>query len=526
MTDQPPLEVELKLATTAEAMEALLASPLLREHARSTVRTRQLVNVYYDTADGRLGRERMVLRVRQSGRKFVQTLKSGNVAEGAGNVRGEWEVELPDATPRPEAFVDSGTPDFVGQLSPDELTPVFETRFKRRALLVEWPDGEQPPGRIEVAFDRGAIRAHGRESPICEVELELKDGDPRTMFELAEAMRGLAPLRLQPQDKGARGYLLASEAPPEWHRARPVTLTEDMSVDDALLAILNGCMRHWLDNEPAARDGRRPEGLHQMRVALRRLRSALSLLRPALAESAREEWKGELRWLLKPLGPARDLDVFATQTMVPVMEARGGDPSLAALAEAVEERRRQAHDAVRGTLASDRYGDMTFRLACWIARRGWRQGADIDVLLAQRQPVKDLATAILDRRYRKVLKRGRRFARLSPEQRHELRIAFKKLRYGTEFFASLYGRKRVKPFRKAAAHLQEILGHLNDVAVAQHLVQDVLNEVPEGERRSAAALGAGQVLGWYAHATTLLEPHAREAWEAFREVEPFWEHAG
>jgi inorganic triphosphatase YgiF len=526
LPDQQPLEVELKLAATAEAMDTLLASPLLRQHARSTVRTRQLVSIYYDTKDHRLSRKRLAFRVRQSGRgRFVQTLKSGNRAEVAGNARGEWEVDLPDGTPQLTAFADPAVLELTGLVLPDELVPIFETRFKRQALLVEWPDGDRPPARIEVAFDRGAIRADGRERPICEVELELKQGEARALFELAEAMRALAPLRLHPLDKAARGYLLVDDAPPAWHKAKPVVLTPGMLVDDALHAIFGGCMRQWLDNEAATRDARDPEGLHQLRVALRRLRSALTLFKTALAEPARRGWSDELRWLLGPLGPARDLDVFATETMAPVAAARGaGDPALTALAELVDDRRRRAHARVGEVLASERYGDFSFKLACWIARRGWRQdGADIDVLLAQRQPVPEFAAAILHRRHRRVLKRGKRFAELTPPQRHELRIALKKLRYGTEFFGSLYEGKPVERFRKAAARMQDVLGHLNDVAVAEHLVQDVLDGASTaGPPRRAAALGAGQVVGWYAHAATELEPKAVEAWEAFRAVEPFW----
>lgn len=520
------MEVELKLAATAEAMETLLASPLVRDHARSTVRTRNLHSVYYDTPDRRLSRKRLAFRVRQNGKRFIQTLKTANVAEGAGNTRGEWEVELADGTPELAAFAEPAVLELTGLVLPDELTPIFETSFRRRALLLEWPDDDRPPAQIEVAFDRGAIRANGRESPLAEVELELKRGDPRSLFELAEAMRNLVPLRLHPVDKAVRGYLLALGDGPEWHKARPVVLEPTMQVDDALQRILGGCMRHWLDNEMATADGRDPEGLHQLRVALRRLRSALTLFKAALSEEARRGWSDELRWLLGPLGPTRDLDVFATEMLPPVQAARGEDAGLEALAKAVAEARGRAQSGTRAALASERYGDLAFKLACWIARRGWRQGADVDILLAQRQPVLEFAAAILAKRHRQVLKRGKRFATLTPEQRHELRIAFKKLRYGTEFFASLYPKKAVGRFRKAAAGMQDVLGHLNDTAVAQHLLRDLLSGMEPGPEQAAAALGAGQVIGWYAHQTATLEPQAVAAWEAFREVDPFWTGKG
>ena len=276
MLDDKPVEVELKLAATAATMDTLLASPLLREHARSTVRSRNLVTTYFDTADQRLSRRGLAFRVRQSGKKFIQTLKTASVGEGAETARGEWEVELPDSTPQLTAFNEPAVLDLTGLILPDELVATFETRFKRQAMLVEWPDANRLPAQIEVAFDRGAIRAGGGEVPICEIELELKRGQARSLFELAQSLRALAPLRLQPLDKAARGYGLVTGAPPAWHKAEAVKLDENMQVEDALQRILGGCVRHWVQNEGAAQDGRDPEGLHQLRVALRRLRSALT----------------------------------------------------------------------------------------------------------------------------------------------------------------------------------------------------------------------------------------------------------
>ena len=276
MPDDQPMEVELKLVATADAMDTLLASPLLREHARSTVRSRNLVTTYYDTNDHRLSRRGLAFRVRQSGKKFIQTLKTASAGDGVAMTRGEWEVELADGTPQLTAFNDPRVLDLTGLVLPDELVPTFETRFRRQAVLIEWPDANRPPAQIEVAFDRGAIRANGGETPICEIELELKRGEPRALFELAQSLRALVPVRLQTQDKAARGYGLVTGAPPAWHKAKPVVLDETMLVEDALQRILGGCVRHWIENEGATREARDPEGLHQLRVALRRLRSALA----------------------------------------------------------------------------------------------------------------------------------------------------------------------------------------------------------------------------------------------------------
>lgn len=526
MPEERPLEVELKLATDGGSMDLLLASPLLREHARSTIRSRQLVSVYYDTSDRRLTRRGIAFRVRQNGRRFIQTLKTGNVAQGAAAARGEWEVELPDARPQLAAFDDPAVLDLVGLVLPGELQPLFETRFRRQALMVEWADGQGPPARIEIACDRGVIKAGAHEAPISEIELELKEGEPRTLFELAQVMRDLAPLRLEPLDKAMRGHALAAGEPPPWRRAAPVEVAAATSVDEALERILGGCMRHWLDNEAAARDGRDSEGLHQLRVALRRLRSAFTILKPALGDAAKARWGEELRWLLQPLGPARDLDVFAADLLIPARAGFDDDPALAALERAVAASRARAQAEVRDTLASTRYADLALRLACWIGCRGWRQAADVDLLLVQRQPLGELAATVLDRRWRQVRKRGRHFADLDAPARHELRIALKKLRYGVEFFAALHPKKKVKRFRKAAARMQDLLGHQNDIAVARDLAAGLLERMEPGLDQRLAGIGAGQVIGWHARRAADGEDELRGAWAAFQHEKPYWRSKG
>ena len=521
-----PLEIELKLAATPAAMDKLLASDILREHARGGAVSRSFVSIYYDTAEHRLRRRGLVLRMRQIGKKFVQTLKTASTGQGAELARGEWEVGLSDGTPQLTAFADPAVLELTGLVLPSELVATFETRFKRKALLIAWPDANPLSAQIEVAFDRGAIRVNSSETPICEIELELKRGNSGALFELAQALRAVAPLRLQPEDKAARGYRLVTGMPPAWHKATRIELDDGMLVEDALRKILDGCIRQWLENEAAARDARDAEGLHQLRVALRRLRSALTLFKTALTEQTRAGWNDELRWLLGPLGPARDLDVLTTETLVPVCDARADDAALTALAELAADGRRRAHHAVRETLASERYGDLALGLACWTAGSGWRQGADVDVAIAQRQPIRDFAATVLSRRHRQVRKRGKGFAKLSPAARHELRIALKKLRYGTEFFTSLYPGKEIEHFRRATARMQDVLGHLNDVAVAEHVLKDLLDGTEPGAGQRAAAMGAGQVVGWYARQSLELEPQAQAAWEEFQSVKPFWDAAG
>jgi CHAD domain-containing protein len=174
-------------------------------------------------------------------------------------------------------------------------------------------------------------------------------------------------------------------------------------------------------------------------------------------------------------------------------------------------------------LASQRYADLALALAAWVERRGWREGADVDARLRQREEVATFAAGVLRRRHKQVAKRGKGFEDLDPEARHRLRIALKKLRYGMDFFAGLFPGKRVEAFRKAVARMQDRLGHLNDVAVASRLVRELVDPLPPGPATTAVALGGGQLVGWYAHQVTSLEPETVDAWKAFRDLDPFWD---
>ena len=483
--------------------------------ARSAARN--LVTTYYDTSDHRLSRRGLAFRVRQTGKKFIQTLKTANAGEGARDVARRVGGRAARRGAAAHRLQRPGVLDLTGLVLPDELVPTFETRFKRQAVLVDWPDANRPPAQIEVAFDRGAIRANGSETPICEIELELKRGEPRALFELAQSLRALAPVRLQTQDKAARGYALVTGAPPAWHKAKPIVL-DDEHAGRGRAAADPGRLRPALDRErgrhaggarprgpaPAPR-GAAPPALRPgpVQVGARRAGARRLERRAALAAWA--------RWARRATSTcSRPRPWSRSAPRAP------DDPISTTLVELVADSRWRAHQTVRETLASERYGDLAFGLACWVARRGWRQGADIDVLLAQRQPVRDFAADILTRRHRQVRKRGRGFAELSAEARHELRIALKKLRYGTEFFAALYPARETERFRKAAARMQDVLGHMNDVAVAQHVLKDLLDGTEPGSRQRAAALGAGQVIGWYGRQALDLEPQAVAAWEEFR----------
>src|SRR5262245_4029348 len=191
----PRPEVELKLLAPAGALELLQTAPVIARHARNGGITRRLEAVYYDTPDRSLFSHGLTLRVRRSGKRHLQTLKRGPIA-GQPFVRGEWEAGIDDGTPDlallPAAEI--GAP--LDRLAAGVLDPMFRTKVRRRTQVLELQGAV-----VEVAFDEGAIEAGERREPLNELEIELKSGDPRVLYELGIELLELAPLRLCMQSK-------------------------------------------------------------------------------------------------------------------------------------------------------------------------------------------------------------------------------------------------------------------------------------------------------------------------------------
>ena len=232
-----------------------------------------------------------------------------------------------------------------------------------------------------------------------------------------------------------------------------------------------------------------------MRVAARRLRAALSALKPMIP-AAQYQWAlGELKWLAGTLGPARNWDVFAASLLKPVERALSVEGDLKRLAEAAEQRRRKAHKLAKAGIATPRYTGTMLSLARWFEARGWRdQPASAPAALFF-ATIGDVAPGLIERRWRRTRKGSRQFSELSLEQRHKLRISLKKLRYTIEFLRDLFDHGEVRTLEKRLKPLQEDLGRLNDVRTAHVLVDEASRHVNEGGSEIGCA--GGIVLGWY-----------------------------
>jgi inorganic triphosphatase YgiF len=430
-------EFELKLEVAPDAIDALLQQPWLK---RAECKSIKQVSTYYDTEDNELRRRGYSLRVRAADGRFIQTVKS--LDSGAGVFeRGEWEYQVDAGAPDAELLV--GTP--LAGLDVAPLRPVLSSDVTRLAFRLQ-PDGAE----IELAIDNGCVSAAGRQQRVAEVEIEIVKGAPSCAVEIARTISAQVPVKLGVLSKAERGFGLAGGTLGQLTKSAPVALDASMTVAQAFERILSACIRHFRLNEAAVLEQRNPEALHQVRVAMRRLRAAMSLFRTAISDQEFARLRAELRWFTNRLGDARNLDVMLQR------DFPGGQR------EQLLERRELAYDEVIAAIDSARLRTMMLDLVAWAALGDWhhnlRAGVPVGTYVARR----------IDKLWEKTA-RAHHVRLMDDEARHRLRIEVKKLRYGLEFVAALHAHegKRQKRFGAALEGLQESLGKLNDIVVAR-----------------------------------------------------------
>ena len=507
-------EIELKLLIDPADIPKLRRHPLLKALCPSGPKTRKLTSTYFDTDDFVLKNQAIALRVRRSGRQWIQTVKGGGSVQAGLHQRDEWEAPVAHSTPD---FTKITHPSLIPLFASAELRqhlhPVFVTEFNRTVWLLETEAGD----RVEMALDQGEVRADPGKSAISEVELELKAGNPAALYELALALQEAVPLRPENASKAERGYALcvASAPLPAVKATRP-EVAREMTVDAAFRAIAWNCIGQLQDNQSRLLQGYDPELIHQMRVAVRRLRSALNLFGAAAPGIKDAVLTAELRWFVGELGPARDWDVFLSETLPPVIEALPQGAGLALLQQAAATLCQAAREQACAAATSPRYYRLLLTLGRWLWREPWRDEAEAAGLARLDQPLAAFAAAMLGRRHRQLRRRGGNLAQLNAEQRHALRIAAKKLRYAAEFFSGFYPRKATRRYLQALADLQDELGVLNDQAVTGRL----LEQIGAGGRLRCRA--SGVIIGWIACTTRLQLADMVSVWKRFNRSKVFW----
>jgi len=490
-------EIELKFLIPPEA--AALALTLLKGEGA----VRQLDATYFDTPGHALRKAGFGLRVRdgEGGRK--QTLKSAS----AGGVfsRGEWEE--PIAGPGPDRDALARTP-AAAMLVGETLAPVFTTRVERVVRVVRVGEA-----MIEAALDRGELSAADRRAPVCELELELKSGEPRALFDLARQLARRVPLRLSLISKAERGYGLAAGASSVSPKRQAPILDPGVTVGEALQALGRANLAHLCASLESLRERPEPDGVHQARVAARRLRALLKIFKPLAQDAAARALDAALDGLAGEFDAARDLDVFVGDVWAkaaPGAAFAGRDN----FERALEAARANAYLRMEAALESPEARDVLLEAAAWLEAGPWTTAPDLAEL--RDRPAAAYAVEVLDHRRKQLKKGAKRFDDLDARQRHRLRLKGKTLRYAAEDLGSLFSDhpKRAERFLDAAKAVQDTLGVLND----RHVRASLITAVAHGDDALARAAARVALTG---DETDLLAD-ARRRLEDLVDAKPFW----
>lgn len=503
------MEVELKLLIQAQDIPSFKKHPLLKKYAQGAPVEQNQLDIYFDTDDHDLKKCGAGLRVRQVGKGWTQTLKAGGNVAGGLHQRHEWESQV--YKPEPDLYALRKLIDVHGAwdeliASPKiaaRLHPVFTISVHRTIWQLQLPGGEE----IECVLDEGNISKLNDSEPICEIELELKSGKALHLFDFALELLKKLPLRIGNVNKAERGYALNAKKTSTAVKAESLLLSKKMTINQAFEAIVENCFRQIQANAAGVAHAGNIDSLHQMRIGLRRLRSAFKLFAEVITvpDSLREE----VDWLAESISEARDWDVLATKTLASIKPDVDGidldDVQRAALSKAAA-----LHQIAAEAVDSVRYTRLVLSFARWLQGGEWRESLPQLKGKHLKKRLKMFSTDMLEHDQRRLKKRGRQLKDADAQTRHRVRIAAKKMRYDTEFFQSLYPAKETKAYVAALAELQDRLGSLNDVAVGDELLLEI-------EKDQAGLTGiTAFIRGYLAARAAEDEQKVKKLWKKFK----------
>ena len=513
-----PNEIELKLRIAAADVLRLRRHPAIRQHLVGKCITHKLTSIYFDTPDLKLLDAAISLRVRRMSGHWFQAVKAAGHSLAGLHQRMEWEDIIASGEPDFTKITKPGLAKiFARQSLRDALRSIFITDVQRTEWPLEYADGSA----VEVALDLGEIQlgelqlgelqTGKKAEPIQEVELELKRGKATHLFKLALALQADIPLHIENISKAQRGYAYYRPQAPAIFKARAVELSPKMSADQAFRQIAWECLRQLLGNQDMVLHGDDPEGVHQMRVGLRRLYVAIKLFKCETTEI-----RNELDWLSTQLGSARDWDVLLHTTLPDALNQLQPHSGHSLLQQRVTAANKRAYARLRQALNSQRHQRLQLSLGAWLA--SFSHSPDTKVL--------KLANRRLQQSYSKLQQFGENLGESDPKQLHKLRIEAKYLRYATEFFVPIYhtrkkpdkGQNKTQPFVDRLERLQEELGLLNDINVTGTLIQQLASRQTNPEISEATSL----MLEWNTTRATQPLEQMHKAWQDFAEAQIFW----
>jgi triphosphatase len=460
-------EIELKLRISPGQLARLKRSALLKEHQVTRPSTRRLYNIYFDTPELELHKSGMALRLRRSGRQWLQTLKGGGSVRAGLHQRNEWEVPVTGAALDFSLLTEVGEPqateweEHLPKSLRNILKPVFVTDFSRSSRMLSWQGA-----LIELCMDLGVVRTEKSGIPICELELELKSGQPQQLFEMALAILDIVPFELEVISKAEQGYRLISEFVVHPVKAATASFTESDTLAEALRSLIWSSLMHFQSNLSGAKSGDDAEYLHQARVALRRLRVVLRMTEKFRSDQQLAALSTEIAALCVALGRIREWDVFIAQTLQPMCTRMKGNADSQTLLKVSKRQRDVCHAALFCESQLREIQRLILRFTIWMHGPYWQNQRDMP-------QIGEFATSRLKKLAKRFDRSSQNLDMLNVPRLHELRIIAKKLRYSAEFFSGLYDGKKARPFLASLSKVQDVLGQINDIAVNHRLLDDL-----------------------------------------------------
>lgn len=485
------IEVELKFQLPENKKKSVLQA--LKAKTAEKIR---LQAKYYDTPDRLLAQQHVALRLRLEGQEWVQTFK----ASGKTHLeRIECEVKIGKSNAEPEIDLSlfQAYPEVMQRLQAvlgdqaKTLCMQFKTDVQRTYRVVE-VDGTH----IEICLDDGEVSTPERAEKICEVEFELKSGSAETLILFTQEWVKKYKLWLDVRSKAERGNLLATnQKTSPATKAKALVLDKKMSNDMALRQMIGNALAQLLPNAAFIAEGiAAPEHIHQARVAIRRMRSALKTF-GRWSSDVDTSWEAALGDLQRELGVSRDQDVLRDEILPKLVES--GAPFK--------------------SLPKEKYGQLK-------AYQTFEKPEHVCLLLqllafsihndksSKKKNLKKQASDTLDRLLKKIIQDASKFASLKTEQRHRLRKRAKRLRYSIEFVSGLYKSKRVSRYLSQLQSIQEILGEYNDMHMTETYFEALTAEDPT----------YWFAVGWSRGQQSQLIKDASEQLERFRQQPSFW----
>ncbi|MDK4791635.1 MAG: CHAD domain-containing protein [Acinetobacter sp.] len=486
------VEVELKFQLPESKKKTV--QQYLKKHKAQHI---HLQAKYYDTPDRLLAKNGMALRLRKENDLWVQTFK----AAGQSHLhRVEEEVFLGKCEQDPELNLNlykdnKAVTNLITEAlgtEVEKLSLQFETDVQRSYHVFEADDTA-----IEVCLDDGVVKTATTQSKICEVEFELKQGAVKTLIQFAQQWINRYELWPDVRSKAERGNLLAlgKAVSPAVH-AKNLSLDKNISAEQALKKIVENCLAQFLPNMAAIADNvAEAEHIHQARVSLRRLRSALHHF-SGWSDDLNPAWEEQIAALFRKLGNTRDVDAIRTE-ILPMIVQHGSPELLLPISE----------EPLKD-LATLFKSAETVKLVLALLAFAYSE----EDSQSTKGKFKKQIEKSLDKLHHQVVSHAKDFNELEVTEQHKIRKKAKQLRYCIEFISSLYPSKNVQQFLKKLQPVQNTLGLYNDLFIAE----DLFNKAIEHDPHFWFALG------WIKAKQPYLQNQSAESLQKFNQVKTFW----